>query len=115
MLVIGRECVARQELSTIAAYVSADILEKIKMFQRQEAKKKNPWSRSEVLGKAVLDYMNDESRSFSAEEFQGSCQVLAYVSAETKEWMKSFCQEIDRTESWVAGKAIAVFLRSRGL
>jgi len=115
MLVTGRKSVARKELTTIAAYVSEDINERLKCFQREEALKNNRWGRSNILKKAILDYMDDESRSYSVEEFQGEHQVLAYVSAETKAWLQDFCEQIDRPESWVAGKAIAVFLRSRGI
>lgn len=115
MLITGNRSVARKGLTTIAAYVNQDINGKIKRFQQKERLKSRGWSRSNVLKKAILDYMNDESRSYSAEDFQGEEQVLAYVSAETKKWLQGFCQEIDRPESWVAGKAIAVFLRARGL
>ena len=115
-LVIATKNVPRRGMTTIAAYINEDIRQRIRELQEVEAARGNSRaSDSWVVTQALHEYIIDENRDLSIEDFKGDGQILGYVSKSTKAWVKKFGGKIDRPESWVAGKAIAVFLRSRGL
>jgi predicted transcriptional regulator len=87
----------------------------IERLQSQQEADGDRRSDSWIVDQALREYIINENRDISFEECAGSDQIIGYVSPETKQWVKQFCKSIGRSESWVTAKAIAVFLRERGL
>lgn len=114
-MVLVTESVARRGLSTIAAYINPETRMMIGRLQSQQEAIGDRRSDSWVVDQALREYIINENRDIAFEECAGPDQIIGYVSPETKEWVKKFCKEIGRSESWVTAKAIAVFLRMRGL
>jgi predicted transcriptional regulator len=118
--VVGRivsvtDSVPRRGLSTIAAYISQESRVLIELLQSQQETDGDRRSDSWIVDQALREYIINENRDISFEKCTGSDQIIGYVSPETKQWVKQFCKTIGRSESWVTAKAIAVFLKERGL
>lgn len=113
--VLVTESLARRGLSTIAAYINPESRVMIERLQSQQEVIGDRRSDSWFVDQALREYIINENRDITFEECAGSDQIIGYVSPETKQWVKKFCKEIGRSESWVTAKAIAIFLRERGL
>lgn len=106
--------VPRRGIYTIAAGIRPETRKRIVELQSQQEAKGDKRSDSWFVNQALREFIIDENRDTSYEECLGAGrddQIMGYVSRETKEWVQDFKKVIGRDESWIAAKAIAVFLR----
>lgn len=95
--------VPRARRITVTANISREL------FERIEAGK-GDYSRSHLMRLAISSYVSNPDSDTSYEDLTGDWVIQCSVSRESKAWIKRFCEEQGRSESWVAAKAIALYL-----
>lgn len=95
---------------SVSSYISADLRQQINIFQQKEELRGTRRSDSWIVANSLLNLKSNPDIDLPSINCVGDSQIAGYIDESVKAWLQDLSIQLDRSESWVTGKAIAIFL-----